>query len=85
MKLITITRQTLTLADGTGVDYFCLPALERAAGVSLARLPFSIRILLESVLRHLGHPAYDDAHALALARWTPDAAEFEFPFLPARR
>ena len=84
MNLIQTTRQTLTLADGTSVDYFSLPALEKAAGVSLARLPFSIRILLESVLHNSGHPAFEDAHALALAKWTPDAAEFEFPFLPAR-
>ncbi|MCX6995966.1 MAG: aconitate hydratase AcnA [Kiritimatiellaeota bacterium] len=84
MKLTETTRRTLTLANGTSVDYFSLPALAQAAGVSLARLPFSIRILLEAVLRQVGHPAFAEAHALALARWTPDAAEFEFPFLPAR-
>jgi aconitate hydratase len=84
MNLAQETRKTLTLADGRNVDYFSLPALEKAAGVSLARLPFSMRILLEAVLHNLGHAAFEDAHALALAKWTPDAAEFEFPFLPAR-
>jgi aconitate hydratase len=84
MSLMQTTRQTLPLADGGSVDYFSLPALEKAAGVSLARLPVSIRILLESVLHNSAHPAFEDAHALALAKWTPDAAEFEFPFLPAR-
>jgi aconitate hydratase len=84
MNLAQMTRKTLTLADGSSVDYFSLPELEKAAGVSFARLPFSMRILLEAVLHNLGHPAFEDAHALALAKWTPDVAEFEFPFLPAR-
>ena len=84
MNLTQQVRQKLTLADGSAVDFFSLPALEKIAGVSLARLPFSIRILLESVLHNLGHPAFEEAHALALAKWTPDTKPFEFPFLPAR-
>ena len=84
MQLLQTVRRTLPLADGSSVDYVSLPALEQAAGVALARLPFSIRILLAAVLHNLGHPAFADEHALALARWTPAAAEFEFPFLPAR-
>jgi len=84
MNLAQATRKILALGNNQTVDYFSLPALEKAAGVSFARLPFSIRILLESILHNLGHPAFEDAHALALAQWTPDVAEFEFPFLPAR-
>ncbi|HOW97614.1 MAG TPA: aconitase family protein, partial [Kiritimatiellia bacterium] len=50
-----------------------------------SRLPFSIRVLLESVLRRQGHPAFRAEHVRALARWTPDATQKEeVPFLPAR-
>ncbi len=37
---------------GTSVDYFALAALARAKIADIDRLPFSIRILLENLLRH---------------------------------
>ena len=84
MDFAKLTRKILQLGQGEAVDYFSLSALERETGIPLARLPFSIRILLESVLHNLGHPAFGPEQVLQLGAWTPETAEFEFPFLPAR-
>ena len=46
------TRATLTVGADT-VDYFSLPALERAGYPGVARLPFSLKILLENLLRRI--------------------------------
>ena len=46
-------RATLKSAAGH-VTYYRLQALEQAGLCKLARLPYSIRILLEAVLRHAG-------------------------------
>lgn len=67
------------------VLYYSLPALEEAGLGRISNLPFSVRILLESVLRMQGHPAYAAAHVTGLAAWKPGTAEkTEYPFLPAR-
>ena len=48
-------RSTLTTKAGK-VTLYCLDALEKAGLTQLDRLPFSIRVLLESVLRQVnGH------------------------------
>ena len=43
----------------------------RPAGAELDRLPFSIRVLLENALRHVGRGIVTQAHVDALARWNP--------------
>ena len=73
-----------TLFDG-GPDYFSLPKLEQVTGVELASLPYSMRVLLESVLRNEdGHAvtAADVKHLLSHDPATPATAEL--PFKPAR-
>ncbi len=64
-----------------------LGALAGQSGVALERLPVTIRILLENLLRtaDLVPSLVSDDDILALARWTPGAAvAHEFPFMPAR-
>ncbi len=64
-----------------------LGALASQSGVALERLPVTIRILLENLLRtgDLTPSLVSDDDILALARWTPGAADsHEFPFMPAR-
>ncbi|HRZ12103.1 MAG TPA: aconitate hydratase AcnA [Kiritimatiellia bacterium] len=75
------TLDHLTLKNGRTMHFH---ALADWTGEQ-SRLPFSIRVLLESVLRRQGHPAFRAEHVRALARWTPDATQKEeVPFLPAR-
>ena len=66
------------------VTIHSLEALERAGLAKLDRLPFTIRVLLENALRHLGHGFVTEDHVRALAAWTPAAAKGEIPFMPAR-
>lgn len=76
-------RRELSLSDGTTATIFDPGALDRAGVGRVARLPFSIRILLENLLRHEdgGSVTADDIEALA--NWEPEK-EREIAFRPAR-
>ncbi len=53
--------------------------------VDLDRLPFSIRVLLENVLRFAGRGIVSEEHVLQVARWTGNSTGgTEIPFMPAR-
>jgi len=71
-------------ASGEGGRLFSLPALaERFPGV--ARLPVSLRIVLESVLRHCDGRKVTAEHVTQLAGWAPNAPRSEeIPFVVAR-
>ena len=77
-------------AGARRLRYYRLAALEEAGLTRLAALPYSIRVLLESVLRHAaaggaGGPAVSRRHVEAVAGWQPRAAERpSVPFMPAR-
>ncbi len=78
------SRRRLRTADGE-VTYYDLAALERAGLTRLDRLPYSIRVLLESVLRQIGEAGIGEADLRAAASWTPRLdPRPEVPFLPAR-
>ncbi|MCC6314093.1 MAG: aconitate hydratase AcnA [Thermomicrobiales bacterium] len=82
-------RATLTTAQGANAAYYRLPALAEQGLADLDRLPFTVRILLENVLRHAGGDFVDADHVETLAKWRPrpvgDIAEdVELPFLPGR-
>ncbi|MFM2153141.1 MAG: hypothetical protein RL199_1576 [Pseudomonadota bacterium] len=75
------------LATGAGpVGYYALPVLAaRGIAPGFDRLPYSVRILLESVLRHAGGPGVAPSDVEKLARWSATApAQNEVPFKPAR-
>ena len=61
-------RRSLESAAGT-VDYYSLGLLDDAGLVDLARLPFSIRVLLENMLRHRDGSVAGDDDVQALAGW----------------
>src|SRR5262245_12695451 len=78
-------RATLTTSLGTTVAYYRLAALEEQGVANIAALPFTIRILLENVLRNVGTEFVDETDVETLARWQPGATgDVELPFLPAR-
>ncbi|GBD32765.1 MAG: aconitate hydratase [Gemmatimonadales bacterium] len=77
-------RRQLELASGK-VTIYRLDALEEAGLVSLDRLPYSIRVLLESVLRHAGGPLVSEEDVRLVAGWRPKPERGrELPFMPAR-
>jgi aconitate hydratase len=70
--------------DSTGILY-SLPALEAAGLGKISRLPVSIRIVLEAVLRNYDNKKITETHVRELAAWQPNAPRFaEIPFVVAR-
>ncbi|TCS33254.1 aconitase [Paucimonas lemoignei] len=66
-------------------QFYSLPALGKKLGVDIARLPVSIRIVLESVLRNCDGKKVTEEHVKQLANWAPKAARTdEIPFVVAR-
>jgi len=75
-------RTTLTVGDRS-LEIFALDALQ--ARYDVARLPFSLKILLENLLRTEGNGSVDAADIEALATWDPSAEPSqEIAFSPAR-
>jgi aconitate hydratase len=78
------SQSTLTAARGN-VAYYRLSALEGAGLLRLERLPFSVHILLESVLRQVDGRRITEQDVVALAGWRPQMeSKPDVPFLPAR-
>jgi aconitate hydratase len=74
-----------TLQPLKGGKFYSLPALGKALNVNVGRLPLSIRIVLESVLRNCDGKKVTEAHVRQLANWKPKAARTdEIPFVLAR-
>jgi aconitate hydratase len=69
---------------GARHDYFSLRALEKAGFGNVARLPYSIRILLENLLRHEDGRSTTAADIAFVARWDGVPVEKEINFMPAR-
>ncbi len=71
--------------EGRPITYYRLSALNALPNSAVDRLPFSIKILLESLLRQLDNYQITPADVEALARWSPSEAHGrEIPFKPAR-
>jgi aconitate hydratase len=69
---------------GRSYEIFRLDVLARA-GLDISRLPFSLKILLENMLRHEAMLADPERDVEALARWEPGAQPSrEINFTPAR-
>jgi aconitate hydratase len=80
----TSTLQTFKTSSGTTGRFCSLPELTRQFP-GIKRLPMSIRIVLESVLRHCDNDKITATHVAQLANWKPQAARTEeIPFVVAR-
>ncbi len=74
-----------TLKPFSAGQFHSLPALEAAGIGRISRLPVSIRIVLESVLRNCDGVKVTEAHVRQLANWQPNAERTEeIPFTVAR-
>jgi aconitate hydratase len=77
--------QEFKLASGASGKFHSLPALETAGVGKVSRLPVSIRIVLESVLRNYDGKKVAEEHIRQLANWGPTAERTdEVPFVVAR-
>jgi aconitate hydratase len=80
------TRQSFQTGSGTDGVFYSLPQLEKEGIGIVSRLPVSIRIVLESVLRNFdGGKKVGENHIRELAAWdTDDKRTNEIPFVVAR-
>jgi aconitate hydratase len=72
-------------AGGEQVEIYSLPALEKAGFAGVSRLPYSMKILLENLLRREDNAFVKADDIRAVAGWNATAgAEHEISFMPAR-
>src|SRR3974377_1483449 len=77
--------QTFELGDGQRGKFYSLPQLQQAGIAPVSRLPVSIRLVLESVLRNCDGKRVTEQNVRALANWKPKAQRTEeIPFVVAR-
>ena len=79
-------RKTLQGSYGT-VYYYSLAALKERGVQNLDRLPFTVRIILENMVRHADGELLTAEDVQSLARWQPGksaSSDAEYPFMPAR-
>jgi aconitate hydratase len=78
------TRTPLSVGADT-VSIYSLPALAKAGFPNVTRLPYSLKILLENLLRREDNGFVQTADIAALASWDPKTiGEKEMSFMPAR-
>ncbi len=75
-------RTSLTTSSGE-VETYSLKALDEKVGGDVFSLPFSVRVLLESLLRNCGGKFVKEEDVEALASW-PESVGEELAYLPAR-
>ncbi|MEK3765680.1 MULTISPECIES: aconitate hydratase AcnA [unclassified Solibacillus] len=70
--------------NGKTYNYYRLAALEEAGIAKISRLPYSIKVLLESVLRQYDNYVIKEEHVNDLANFGSHNQEAEVPFKPSR-
>lgn len=69
---------------GKSYAYYQLPELEKQGFNDIAKLPFSIKVLLEAAVRQFDGRAITAEHVKQLANWANGREDKEIPFIPAR-
>ncbi|HWI91586.1 MAG TPA: aconitate hydratase AcnA [Flavisolibacter sp.] len=75
-------KKLLTTKNGT-FTYYSLAELQKQ-GYGIDKLPFSIRILLENVLRNFDDFAVTKENIETILQWKPAGSDKDIPFKPAR-
>ncbi len=84
-SLHSACRTDTTLAGGVPARMYSLSELEKRGVGAVSRLPVSLRIVLESLLRNCDGKRVLEEHVVDLARWRADAARNrEIPFVVGR-
>ncbi|HVE64964.1 MAG TPA: aconitate hydratase, partial [Thermoanaerobaculia bacterium] len=77
-------RESFSTSTGTAA-YYSLPRLERDGVGPVSRLPVSLRIVLESLVRNVDGRRVREKDVVELANWKPNAERTaEIPFVVAR-
>lgn len=77
---------TLQTLASNNYHYYSLPAFEKNGGYKISRLPITIRLMLESLLRNCDGHAITEEDILRLAKWNPQqvSSSEDIPFVVAR-
>ncbi len=76
---------SFSFSEGKNGQFYSLPALEEAGVGPISKLPVSLRIVLESVLRNYDNKRVREEDIRTLANWKPNAERTEeIPFVVAR-
>src|SRR4028119_1870462 len=79
------TLQTFQTGNGEEAKFYSLPQLEREGISNVSRLPVSVRIVLESVLRNFDGKKIQEQDVRNIAAWTANEERTkEVPFVVAR-
>ncbi|MCS7188068.1 MAG: aconitate hydratase, partial [Armatimonadota bacterium] len=73
----------IKVRDGN-VTIYRLQRLQELGLAEISRLPYSIRVLLENLLRHCDGYIVTEDDVKALASWQPKPPDREIAFMPAR-
>ncbi|MDI9348997.1 MAG: aconitate hydratase AcnA [Candidatus Symbiobacter sp.] len=83
-NLKTQAKRQLTVS-GQKYTYYSIAALADAGHPEIAQLPFSIKVLLENLLRNQDGRSVTEEDILAVVKWSPTTtSEHEIAFRPAR-
>ncbi len=82
MTGVTESFKILTTVAGN-YKYIDLSGI-KTNGLSIDELPFSIRILLENILRNFNGSTFSKEHIDRILNWSPAPPKYDIPFLPAR-
>lgn len=78
------THSKLKTTQGA-ITFYSLELLERDLGINISRLPISIRILIENLIRNFDGKIVNSDQIHDLSSWGPDVSRpAEIPFKPAR-
>ncbi|WP_406670012.1 aconitate hydratase AcnA [Methanolobus sp. ZRKC4] len=78
------SKQTIDI-DGKEVTIYSLKKLEEAGIANISRLPYSIRVLLEALLRNVDGKVITEDEVKSLASWSPEeVSSSDIPFIPSR-
>lgn len=81
-KVISEIKKTLN-HKGVELSYYSMAELQKQ-GYAIDKMPFSIRILLENVLRNFDGFSVTKENVKTLLNWKPEAVDKDIPYKPAR-
>ena len=79
-----ISKQTLQTRSGT-YTYYPIKSAQNAGLIDINKTPYSIRVLLENVIRNADSGPATEDHIKLISSWRPDnKPSSEFPYMPGR-
>jgi aconitate hydratase len=82
MKGIDKLRKTISTPKGK-LFYYSLDELKKS-GIEIGEFPFSVRILIENIIRNFNERTFTQSHFDKILKWHSGNSHDEIPFMPGR-